>query len=119
MIRAITQPNYLDNVIDSTANGEIFHISSLSILCEFINDLKVSIKTTNKIFGICSILNQPLFTTCLCASFHYYTIHTQAKRHFCMLDVVFAWLKWMSKCSHIQLPIELQTLYINIFEIQS
>lgn len=52
LIRAITQPNYLDCVIDSTVNGETFHINSLSNLCEFINTLKVSMKTTNEM-SIC------------------------------------------------------------------
>lgn len=42
LIRAICQPNHLDNVITSTTNDETFHISSLTYLRQFIDTLKVS-----------------------------------------------------------------------------
>lgn len=43
-------------------------------------------------------------------------IFTQVEQ-FCMLDVMSEWLKWISKmATKIQLPIDVQQLYMDIFE---
>lgn len=106
-IRAILQPNYLEEVeIKLMPGNETFHSDSATHFHSFMDTLKVR-------HILCFVCVFPL-------SSNYYVFCLsnlqQNRPQFSMFDVMFEWLKWVSKCYHVQLPIELQTLYINIFE---
>lgn len=115
-IRAIIQPNYLKNVKDTSITSiEEFHNDSARYFHAFIDTLKVN-DTHTPLIAI--LFEKKITHTHITLFYFFYFVqcYTQDRQHFCMLDVMFEWLKWFSKCYHIQLPIELQTLYITIFE---
>lgn len=104
MIRAIGQPGYLDGITEFASDEHIFHTSSLTLLTQFVNTLKVLDEKLSKEKKII-IIN------------FYHTIFQS--NPFDTLTLVFEWLKCISQCAHILLPIALQSLYIEIYEYLS